>query len=258
MCEAAHFHSVYLFAPSSREADLRIKFLAVFVISALELLALSGFADAGTVVYSDFFAFNIAADGFDALTPVANCGAPCLIGENPASFAGLISLSTTPGSNVNFTSANFYQTPLGVTYPNGFLTESFNPLANTLTINLPSAVTAFGLNYGTFNSTPISFTLNNGFNGTDPAPPSLGSLRFGGAISTDPFSQITLSVAAGDSFIISQLFVGDGEGTDKFANLEVSDVPELSTWAMMILGFAGIGFVAYRRKTNQKLAISAA
>jgi hypothetical protein len=30
----------------------------------------------------------------------------------------------------------------------------------------------------------------------------------------------------------------------------VSAVPEPSTWAMMILGFAGIGFMAYRRKTG--------
>jgi PEP-CTERM motif len=28
-------------------------------------------------------------------------------------------------------------------------------------------------------------------------------------------------------------------------------VPEPSTWAMMILGFAGLGFMAYRRKNNQ-------
>jgi hypothetical protein len=27
-------------------------------------------------------------------------------------------------------------------------------------------------------------------------------------------------------------------------------VPEPSTWAMMILGFAGIGFMAYRRKSK--------
>jgi hypothetical protein len=33
-------------------------------------------------------------------------------------------------------------------------------------------------------------------------------------------------------------------------------VPEPSTWAMMILGFAGIGFMAYRRKS--KLALMAA
>jgi hypothetical protein len=30
----------------------------------------------------------------------------------------------------------------------------------------------------------------------------------------------------------------------------VAAVPEPSTWAMMILGFAGIGFMAYRRKHN--------
>ena len=29
-----------------------------------------------------------------------------------------------------------------------------------------------------------------------------------------------------------------------------SAVPEPSTWAMMILGFAGVGFMAYRRKSN--------
>jgi hypothetical protein len=34
-------------------------------------------------------------------------------------------------------------------------------------------------------------------------------------------------------------------------------VPEPSTWAMMILGFAGIGFMAYRRR-NQGAALSAA
>ena len=27
-------------------------------------------------------------------------------------------------------------------------------------------------------------------------------------------------------------------------------VPEPSTWAMMILGFVGVGFMAYRRKQN--------
>lgn len=29
---------------------------------------------------------------------------------------------------------------------------------------------------------------------------------------------------------------------------QVGDVPELSTWAMMLLGFCGLGFFAYRRK----------
>jgi outer membrane lipase/esterase len=34
---------------------------------------------------------------------------------------------------------------------------------------------------------------------------------------------------------------------------EVTGVPEPSTWAMMILGFAGIGFMAYRRKSKPAL-----
>jgi len=33
---------------------------------------------------------------------------------------------------------------------------------------------------------------------------------------------------------------------DEFANMS-DGIPEQSTWAMMLLGFAGLGFVAYRR-----------
>jgi hypothetical protein len=33
-----------------------------------------------------------------------------------------------------------------------------------------------------------------------------------------------------------------------FAVTQVNAVPEASTWAMMILGFAGIGILAYRRR----------
>jgi hypothetical protein len=32
-----------------------------------------------------------------------------------------------------------------------------------------------------------------------------------------------------------------------------SAAPEPSTWAMMIIGFAGIGFMAYRRKSKPAL-----
>ena len=36
------------------------------------------------------------------------------------------------------------------------------------------------------------------------------------------------------------------------ANFSVTaPVPEPSTWAMMILGFAGVGFMAYRKKSNR-------
>jgi hypothetical protein len=41
-----------------------------------------------------------------------------------------------------------------------------------------------------------------------------------------------------------------------FSTTLTSAVPEPSTWAMFILGFAGVGFLAYRRK--QEGALSAA
>ena len=37
---------------------------------------------------------------------------------------------------------------------------------------------------------------------------------------------------------------------------EVGGVPETSTWAMMLLGFLGVGFMAYRRKGNASLRIA--
>jgi hypothetical protein len=38
----------------------------------------------------------------------------------------------------------------------------------------------------------------------------------------------------------------------------IGSVPEPSTWAMMILGFAGMGFIAYRRRKGGTLALTAA
>jgi hypothetical protein len=43
--------------------------------------------------------------------------------------------------------------------------------------------------------------------------------------------------------------LGNANGA-AFLNESVGGVPEPSTWAMMILGFAGIGFLAYRRKNR--------
>jgi hypothetical protein len=40
---------------------------------------------------------------------------------------------------------------------------------------------------------------------------------------------------------------------DFSTSFTVAGVPEPSTWAMMILGFAGIGFMAYRRKSKPAL-----
>jgi hypothetical protein len=38
----------------------------------------------------------------------------------------------------------------------------------------------------------------------------------------------------------------------------VAAIPESSTWAMMLLGFAGLGFAAYRKAHSARAALSAA
>jgi hypothetical protein len=68
-----------------------------------------------------------------------------------------------------------------------------------------------------------------------------------------------------DPFISFDPAFGDGSGfqlllSNNLGNLPIaSAVPEPSTWAMMILGFAGVGFMAYRRsRKDQGLALAAA
>lgn len=43
---------------------------------------------------------------------------------------------------------------------------------------------------------------------------------------------------------------GDADYDDLVVRFNVSAVPEPTTWAMMLLGFAGIGLLAYRRKSK--------
>jgi hypothetical protein len=55
----------------------------------------------------------------------------------------------------------------------------------------------------------------------------------------------------GDTFTFTtSSFPGPGTFT---AVINVGVVPEPSTWAMLILGFAGVGFMAYRRKSGPAL-----
>jgi len=55
----------------------------------------------------------------------------------------------------------------------------------------------------------------------------------------------SVTITASDSFGADAIGVDDV----RYQTL-TGAVPEASTWAMMILGFFGIGFMAYRRKSK--------
>jgi hypothetical protein len=55
----------------------------------------------------------------------------------------------------------------------------------------------------------------------------------------------------GTSTLASTVTLDLVNGNDQFSSVSfTASVPEPSTWAMMILGFLGVGFVAYRKKNN--------
>jgi hypothetical protein len=90
---------------------------------------------------------------------------------------------------------------------------------------------------------------------------------------TAPFGSLVGSFGAGDFFLIGTSFSGvapaaggelllwyfdenQGDNTGHITatittnSIVISGVPEPSTWAMMLLGFAGIGFMAYRKRKS--------
>jgi hypothetical protein len=61
-------------------------------------------------------------------------------------------------------------------------------------------------------------------------------------------------IHAGDQVIFYARWSNASDGPDSFflmADQNVANVPEPATWAMMILGFCGVGFMAYRRRGHQ-------
>jgi hypothetical protein len=113
-----------------------------------------------------------------------------------------------------------------------------------------------GIKFGAFSevnpettSGADMFTWIHNVNGVGvPFPTSVSS----------PFSTYTVQVGdfvgggftiGGDSLTLTPTTVELSSTVDELS----AGVPEPSTWAMMILGFAGIGFLAYRRKLGPKL-----
>jgi hypothetical protein len=75
---------------------------------------------------------------------------------------------------------------------------------------------------------------------------------------TAPFTTYTfLFTTTGEGALTFRDLAGGNNNVGNILdNVTVSAVPEPSTWAMMILGFLGVGFMAYRRKSGPALRIA--
>jgi len=73
------------------------------------------------------------------------------------------------------------------------------------------------------------------------------SLKFAVTDGNQAFSQyVQFSATPGDQILSVSFNNSTAQDAFETANFSVSAVPEASTWAMMITGFFGIGFLAYR------------
>jgi Protein of unknown function (DUF642)/PEP-CTERM motif len=116
----------------------------------------------------------------------------------------------------------------------------------TLTFDLGSAI-QWGIQDGvtaSAGSTSGTFTSTNPGNSTN-FWDSSETLDF---VASGPTTLITLAGSSGFSYI----------GVDNVSVVQTSPggVPEPSTWAMILLGFAGVGYMGYRRAREPNKALS--
>ncbi len=102
----------------------------------------------------------------------------------------------------------------------------------------------------------LAYAANPGFNGAQ-ADVLVNGGGIGSVTGTAGVWQTFTSSFVGTggvvTFAINETLGGNSGGVF-LDNVSVTAVPEASTWAMMLAGFAGLGFVGYRR---QKAAIAA-
>jgi PEP-CTERM motif len=122
--------------------------------------------------------------------------------------------------------------------------------------NAPQGQATFGSNqffYSFLNpSTSMTLNLTNGANTFSEALVTAGNFVPG----TNFFFSFTNDQCTGlGAATCSPANVGQTPGSTLFTPTDITAsfttaVPEPSTWAMMILGFCGVGFIAYRRKSR--------
>ena len=162
-------------------------------------------------------------------------------------------LFTGDGAVVSGSSTGAFVQPAGD--KTQFLTTGFqneSPTLRTEAVTFDQVYTKFGLYWGSEDVYNTLEFFKNGvlvgsFTGSDVAV----GVANGDALSdntnryvnfTGGFNQVVFQTAQ-PAFEVDNLALGGPVGVN-------GDVPEPSTWAMMILGFCGIGFLGYRRKSK--------
>jgi hypothetical protein len=231
------------------------KFDLTSCVAALGLLALAGQAQA-SILTADL---NVISTGTIA-PPGTTLGVVTVTDYVDAALNPFVTVDVTFNPNtILFVNTGGPHTPFAF---------NLNPAAATSAIiNItPDLVAGSGVTFAAATSsddTPFG-TFSNGINGTfknGGGNGVAGPLDFTiTGVTTANFQPDSLG------YVFAADVLGPSGGTGAIANGDLhlritppltSPVPEPATWAMMILGFFGVGFMAYRRKgqtNNLRLA----
>jgi hypothetical protein len=207
------------------------------------------------------------------MSPLRSALAALLVSAAAVTFSGAAHatfiLDTSPiGANFNFAAATSgvetFSGTVGSNTITGTTNEPVNTAAGLAAINTPPGGTTFTT--VTFN--PVDGVFNEfsfrgqlastgtvtltvfGNDGTQvfTFPSIQGNADFGalGVIGTNGETIDALSISSEGFNSVKQL---------GFGTAIAAAVPEASSWAMMLLGFAGVGLMAYRRKSQRALRL---
>ena len=211
-------------------------------------LLLSGIASsqAGIVSYATLADFQAATTGnstitFDGLADIGSTYYSSLT-------IGDVTFSQTPWASHLFVFSPAYNGTPGLT--SDYLINNAGP--DVVAISFAKPVFGFAADIGSFynwsHATPrIAFDFAGGsqsFYLPNFLYQTSNTLNFIGFTSSTPFSEISIYDGT-DGLVIDNF----NSATGLFVPRELQPaVPEPSTWAMLLLGFAGVGFVTYRHR----------
>jgi hypothetical protein len=222
-------------------------------VTALAVLALPSMASAGL-----FFTTGITPTTLLTITPSA------VPGPNGGFLGGTVAgVGTITGGEIYSSSVNnIAALPQNTTPPintvGDFLAagpgnpDSLTGTKATLAFTTPVKFFSFLLGSpDTYNS--ILVLTNDHVPAYSFSPTDLGVVPPDG---NQSFAEYVNFWTTGTTVIDDIRFTSLTQNAIEVSNFSTSAVPEASTWAMMLLGFAGVGFLAYRRKRETSFRLA--
>ncbi|MEH2492923.1 PEPxxWA-CTERM sorting domain-containing protein [Bradyrhizobium sp. AZCC 2230] len=150
------------------------------------------------------------------------------------------------GSQIGTPSVTF-TSPINVDAKNGFASiDAVTSVYHDLTLTIAKGFTFTDLVFDILSPNPFTITASNGGTASLSNLPN-GNTEFT-ALSINGTSLTSISLHSDLGF--SQIKQFELSGVTAIAA-----VPEPTTWAMMLLGFSGIGYLAYRRRESSAVRL---